>query len=184
MFSNKSAEYPDNGVLTPSVLKSFFAVSGSDDNLQYTEGHERIPANFYRRALGNEYNAGLFFQDAVMFASYFPEMFSIGGNTGTVDSYAALDLGNLTGGVYSGKDLLEGDNFKCFAFQSLMSIAPDLLRGGYSDVGAAMRTLTDVVGNMIGDAACPEIQHLQTGQFAQFPGAKVRNNRGGLLGIL
>lgn len=184
MFSNKSTEYPDNGVLTPSILKPFFSISGSDADLTYTPGHEQIPANFHRRAFGNEYTGADLFQDTIMFASYFPELFSIGGNTGKVDSYAALDLGNLTGGVYNGADLLKGDNFKCFAFQSLMSIAPNFLRGGYSDTNKAMETLTDAVNKMIGTASCPKIQKLQTGQFDKYPGTKVRDNGGGLLGIL
>jgi hypothetical protein len=95
MFANKSAEYPDNGIPGKKIHKSFFSIAGPDNNPVYTHGFEQISANFYKRAIGNEYTAALFFEDSISFAREFPEMFSIGGNTGTVDSYAALNLGNL-----------------------------------------------------------------------------------------
>jgi hypothetical protein len=182
MFSNKSAEYPDNGILDKEILKSFFAISGPDDNLTYTYGHEEIPANFYKRAIGNEYTIPLFFDDTVSFASNFPEMFSIGGNTGTVDSYAALDLGNFTGGVYEATTLLEGNNLWCFIFQALISEAPDVLKGGYSDPSGPMATLLDQVNTIIGDYACPKIEKLNEEQFVQYPGAKLSS--GGSIGVL
>jgi len=181
MFSNKSAEHPDNGILDKEVLKSFFAISGPDNNLTYTYGHERIPDNFYKRAIGNEYIFAEFMQDLNMFATYFPEMISTGGNTGTVDSYAALDLGNFTGGVYNSANLLEGHNLACFVFQSLLAAAPDVLKGGYSDSSGPMSTLLDKVNTLIGDYACPEIESVNEGQFAQYPGAKTASNGGGIL---
>lgn len=180
MFSNKSAEYPDNGILNKEVLKSFFAISGPDDALVYTYGHEQIPANFYRRAIGNEYVFAEFMQDLNMFATYFPEMISVGGNTGKVNSYAALDLGNFTGGVYNGATLLEGNNLACFVFESLLAAAPDVLKGGYADPSGPMKTLADKVGGLIGGFACPAIESLNEGQFAMYPGAKTASG-GGIL---
>jgi hypothetical protein len=93
----------------------------------YAEGYEHIPANFYKRAIGNEYTISEFMEDTFSFASKFPEMVSIGGHTGKVASYAALDLGNLTGGTYNFTDLLEENNLCCFVFQSLLAAAPDVL---------------------------------------------------------
>ncbi|KUJ21101.1 putative aromatic peroxygenase [Mollisia scopiformis] len=181
MMSNKSAEYPDNGILDKEVLKSFFSISGPDDDLTYTYGHEQIPANFYRRAIGNEYIFAEFLEDTAMFASYFPEMISIGGNTGTVDSYAAIDLGNLTGGVYEATTLLEGNNLACFVFESLLAAAPDVLKGGYSDPSGPMSTLLDNVNTLIGNYACPTIESLNEGQFADYPGAQTTSTGGGIL---
>ncbi|KAG8678611.1 hypothetical protein FRC09_019698, partial [Ceratobasidium sp. 395] len=54
LFSNHSAETP-NGVLTGDVLKTFFAISGTSENLTYNSGYERIPENWYRREIGNDY---------------------------------------------------------------------------------------------------------------------------------
>jgi hypothetical protein len=39
LMGNKSAEYPE-GQTTPEVFKSWFAVTGDDDDLTYTVGHE------------------------------------------------------------------------------------------------------------------------------------------------
>lgn len=179
MFANMVVAYPDNGILDKEILKSFFAISGPDDNLVYTYGHEQIPANFYKRAIRNEYTIPLFIEDTFNFASTFPEMFSIGGNTGTVDSYVVLDLGNLTGGIYESGTLLEGDNLWCFVFQSLLAAAPDVLKGGYSDPSAPMKTLLDAVGGVVGAFACPAIEKYEVGQFAMYPGAKA--SEGGIL---
>jgi hypothetical protein len=68
MFANKSAEYSDNGILDKEILKSFFSIPGPNDNLVYTHGYEQIPANFYKRAIGNEDTAALFFEDSINFA--------------------------------------------------------------------------------------------------------------------
>lgn len=54
-MSNKSAENPE-GVLNQEVLKSFFAISGESGNFIYNAGCERIPKNWYKRAVGDEYS--------------------------------------------------------------------------------------------------------------------------------
>ena len=43
-----------------------------------------------------------------------PRLLDVGGNTNGVNTFAGLDLGNLTGGVINGQNLLQGDNFACF----------------------------------------------------------------------
>jgi hypothetical protein len=47
-MSNKSAENPE-GILNKDVLKSFMSISGLEDNLVWTSGHERILDNWYKR---------------------------------------------------------------------------------------------------------------------------------------
>lgn len=51
-MSNKSATYPE-GYLNGEVLKSFFSVTGTPGNFTYTPGYERIPDNWYKRAIGD-----------------------------------------------------------------------------------------------------------------------------------
>ena len=53
-MSNKSEKYPE-GYLDKETLKSFFAVSGDSGNFTYSPGHERIPDNWYKTAVGAEY---------------------------------------------------------------------------------------------------------------------------------
>lgn len=52
-MGNKSAAYPE-GYLNGNVLKSFFSVTGdSPSNFKYTPGYEKIPDNWYKRAIGD-----------------------------------------------------------------------------------------------------------------------------------
>lgn len=81
--------------------------------------------------------------------------------------------------MYQSQNLLEGDNLKCFVFQSLLSAAPDILKGGYADVPGVMSTLTDQVNKSLGYATCPQIERLNEDQFAQYPGYQM--NSGGSL---
>lgn len=72
LSGNKSEEYP-SGVLNKDVLKSFMSITGEEDNLQWTFGHERIPEvsldltehsrqtltivqNWYKRNKADEYS--------------------------------------------------------------------------------------------------------------------------------
>jgi hypothetical protein len=51
LLANHSAENPE-GVLTQGVLKKFFAVyEDAKGNLEYREGHETIPQNWYRKPI-------------------------------------------------------------------------------------------------------------------------------------
>ena len=95
MFANKSAEYPE-GFLDRGTLKSFYAITGPDDGLTYTPGYERIPENWYKRALDDEYTTPFFFSDFKNTLQEHPELIAFGGNTGTVNSFAGLVVGNLT----------------------------------------------------------------------------------------
>ena len=99
-MSNHSATYP-NGILDKETLKSFFAITESaSGKLTCTPGYERIPYNWYRRPLGPliEYTPTSFALDLVQMATVVPEAVSMGGNTGTVNSFTGVDLGDITGG--------------------------------------------------------------------------------------
>lgn len=49
LLSNHTMEHPD-GVLTQDVFRKFFAVYETDQgSLEYREGHETIPVNWFRR---------------------------------------------------------------------------------------------------------------------------------------
>ena len=96
MFANKSAAYPE-GFLDQGTLKSFYAMTGTDDsNLEYTPGAERIPENWYTRAVGDPYDIPLVLQDISTLIEEHPELSAFGGNTGTVNSFTGLDIQNLT----------------------------------------------------------------------------------------
>lgn len=78
-MANKSAENPE-GVLTKEVLKSFFGFTGPDDDMVHNPGWERIPENWYKRALGDEYTIPFYALDLNAAALQHPQFLDIGGN--------------------------------------------------------------------------------------------------------
>lgn len=166
-MSNHSAEYP-NGILDKETLKSFFAITeASDGTLTWTPGYERIPDNWYRRPLGaaNEYSPVSFAQDLLQIAAVVPEAVSVGGNTGTVNSFAGADLGNITGGAYQTSDLTNPTKFVCFFYQLTLAIVPDFLRSEAlgNALGGALSLLQTKISPFV-DPSCAKI-----GQFFFYP---------------
>ena len=163
LMSNHSAEYP-NGILDKETLKSFFAITEADDGtLTYTPGYERIPDNWYRRPLGeeNDYDPVDFALDLVRIAAVVPEAVSVGGNTGTVNSFTGVDLGDITGGAYQTSDLLNPTKFVCFFYQLTLALVPDFLRS--ESLGAALGGALTLLQNQIGpfvDPSCATIGKL------------------------
>ncbi|CUA73372.1 hypothetical protein RSOLAG22IIIB_10763 [Rhizoctonia solani] len=167
-MSNHSAEAPD-GTLNHETLKSFFGISGSSANLTYQSGHERIPENWYRRPV--DYVFPLFSVDLVSMALEHPEFLSIGGNMGKVNSFAGVNLGDITGGVYNSVNLLEGNNLVCFAFQAAQQAIPDVLKGILGDLTAALGVLTSNLTPILSGLGCPELTKYDKSVFTAYPGS-------------
>ena len=159
-MSNHSVDYPD-GILDKETLKSFFAITeASDGTLTYTPGYERIPDNWYRRPLGdiNEYSPASFAQDLLKVAAVVPEAVSVGGNTGTVNSFTGVDLGDITGGAYHTSDLTDPTKFVCFFYQLTLALVPDFLRS--ESLGDALGGALSLLQNQISpfvDPSCATI---------------------------
>ena len=113
-MGNKTEEHPE-GILNGDILKTFYAVSGEDGDFKYTRGHERIPDNWYTRNIGDPYSITYLIADDLDMVLQHLDLDSVGGNTGTVDSFTGVDLANLTGGVLNAASLLEDNNLFCFA---------------------------------------------------------------------
>ena len=95
-MSNKSAAYPE-GFLDRNTLKSFYAMNGTNDSdLIYTPGAEMIPENWYTRAVSDPYDVPFAAADLKTMISQHPETLAFGGNTGTVNSFTGIDVGDLT----------------------------------------------------------------------------------------
>lgn len=168
-MANHSEEYPE-GRLDRKTLMSFYAMSGESGNFQYAEGQERIPDYWYKRHSTDSYTIPYFMCDMFNQVSVHPEFLSVGGNTGTTNSFTALDPGDVTGGVYNADTLLQGNNGYCYAFQLLAESAPDLLEGIFTDVTPAMNKLSGAISQATNGLNCPQISNLMYGQFGQFPG--------------
>lgn len=175
-MANKSAEYP-MGRLNGEILKSFFSITGSDGDFTYTPGHERIPENWYTRNLVDYYTIPYYSIDANTMALAYPEFLSVGGNTGTVNSFVGLDPANLTGGVYDAETLTEGNNALCYGFQVGVQALPDLLEGLFTDVDAAADAIGAAVNQATDSLGCPQLNTVVKGQFDQYPGyAKLKSD--------
>ena len=180
-MSNKSETYPE-GRLSKDVLRSFFAVSGPEDNPVYTKGYERIPDNWYKRAIGDEYTIPFFLLDVLAAAEHNPQFLDIGGNTGTVNSFTGLDLANITGGLYNGATLAENDNFACFAYQLIIQAGPDILQGLDSDLQKATALLEQAVAKGSTGLECPQLQSIDKEnlmeQYNKYPGVTMLQDDG------
>ena len=170
MMANHSEEYPD-GYLDRQTFASFFGVTGDNkDNFVVKQGWERIPDNWYKRPIDDEFSIPDFLLDVVEHASYYPRLLSIGGNTGKVNTFTPIDLGNLTGGVFNAATLLEGNNLECFVLQSIMAAAPDALGSLFTDVQKALTPLSDKITQLLANEACPQLQSVNSQLFEQYPG--------------
>ena len=113
-MANKTEERPQ-GVLNSDILKTFYAITGEDGDFQYKRGHERIPDNWYTRNADDTYSIAYLISDDLEMVLQHLDLDSIGGNTGTVDTFTGVDVANLTGGLLNAATLMEGNNLFCFA---------------------------------------------------------------------
>lgn len=172
-MANKSAEHPE-GLLTGDVLKSFYSITGDYPNFQYTPGHESFPNNWYKRNPVDYYTIPLASADIVSMALQHLEFASIGGNTGKTDTFTGIDPQNITGGVYTSSNLLQGNNLMCYVLELTLMELPDLLSGLYSDDDAAVDALGAAINKATGALGCPQLNAINKAQFksdlARYPG--------------
>ncbi|KAI4171628.1 MAG: hypothetical protein LQ343_004106 [Gyalolechia ehrenbergii] len=169
MMSNKSAQYPQ-GYLDKETFKSFFAVSGEPGSFTYQPGYERIPDNFYKRAVGDEYSIPDYLADILQFARQDPRLLSIGGNTGNPNTFTGISLTDFTYGVYNSATLAQGNNLQCFTFQLIQAEAPGLLTGVYEDVTQALGDLFKQIDGALEGLGCPQLEAVDTSFYGQYPG--------------
>lgn len=128
LLANHSAEEP-RGFLTPEVFESMFGYTrDSSGNLVYTYGYERIPDNWYKRGGDDMWDtADIAISTAQQCASY-PTNCQVGGNTGKVNSFSGVDLGDITGGlINSVTDLSDPAKMACFISQAIQADVPSFL---------------------------------------------------------
>ena len=116
-MSNHSAANP-GGELTRSTLKSFFSVTGEPGSFVHNRGQERVPLNWYRRPSANPHTLPQVFTDLLHTEAAYPGTIKFGGNTGKVNTFTGINTADLTGGVFNGATLLQGNNLACFFLQA------------------------------------------------------------------
>ncbi|KAI4593977.1 hypothetical protein KJ359_008765 [Pestalotiopsis sp. 9143b] len=170
-FANHSEDYPE-GYLDGESLKSFESIIGEPGNFTWVPGHERIPDNWYRRAIGDEFGLAAFTLDAMDALRHLPDLLVLGGNTGKPNTFTGVNVSSLTSGVFNAETLLDGNNAMCFAFQTVSMVTPDIFRGLVSNVAKAVQMLAGPLNTVISELGCPQLEKYDTALFDQYPGSK------------
>ncbi|KAF4451296.1 hypothetical protein F53441_5717 [Fusarium austroafricanum] len=164
-------------IMDRETLKSFFAVQEKNGKLTYKRGWERIPENWYRRSI--DYGLVSLNLDLLALITKYPELASIGGNLGSVNTFAGVDPGDITGGVLNLTNLLKNNNLLCFVFEIVKTVSPNSLSTLFSIIATPLRLITDALGLVLVDLTCPAFKDLtvggksfETGIKDKFPGAK------------
>lgn len=110
-------------------------------------------------------------------------VYSIGGNTGTVNSFTGVDIANLTGGVINAATLLEGNNLLCLVFEVVKTVSPNLLSGIWATLAQPLELITNAIDTPLLNLSCPAFKDLQIGGQPiwealknDFPGAMMSNS--------
>lgn len=182
LLANHSADYP-RGFLTPEVFESFFSYTrDKNNNLVFTYGHERIPDNWYRRADDDAWTLADILTSTAQQCLSYPGNCQVGGNTGQVNSFSGVNLGDITGGlVNSASDLSDPVRMGCFISQAIQADVPSFLGNVFN--GAVLQTVLGLVDTMLLPAlaplgSCPNLPKgksvMQYG--ANYPGAQFMNS--------
>jgi hypothetical protein len=169
LMSNHSEEVP-GGTLTKETLMSFFSVTGTPGNLVWKPGYERIPENWYRRPTLDAHNIPEVLVDLFADNAAYPGIIRIGGNTGTVNSFAGVSLGNLTGGIFELETLAEGNNAACFLLQASLAGLPDAADPLLGAVGSILNWALSKFKPLQDKFGCPQLLEFDNTLFNQFPG--------------
>lgn len=168
-MSNKSAEYPE-GRLNGEVLKSFYGVTGDDGNFVYTPGTERIPDNWYTRNALDQYTIPFLSLDSNTMLLQHLEFGSVGGNTGTPNSFVGIDPGDLTSGVFNADTLTQGNNLMCYGLELSIQETPDILAGIFTDDTNPLNKALSALGDAANSLGCPTLTQINKDQFSNYPG--------------
>ncbi|EME78939.1 uncharacterized protein MYCFIDRAFT_60430 [Pseudocercospora fijiensis CIRAD86] len=154
LFANYTDPAHPEGVLTHDILKSFFGICDYPRPFTYNIGWERIPERWTRRP--GAYGLLEFNFDLIQWIGWFPELASIGGNMGRVNTFAGIRLDDLGGGIMNLAHLLEGNNLICFALELIKTGSPSFTNNLF-------KTFFDLIATTVESIGCPQIAALTKG---------------------
>ncbi|WPH01539.1 Hypothetical protein R9X50_00438500 [Acrodontium crateriforme] len=165
-MANKSAEYPE-GILNKETLKSFMSITGPENNLKWTFGHERFPDNFYRRNDADAYTVPYFETDILYLAEVEPRILGVGCNKGAVNTYSVIDPAILTNGAYDADQIAASP--LCFALEFATLELPGLT----GLTSTLLAPLVDVLNQATTALNCKSIPAINNDALAVCPGLTV-----------
>lgn len=186
-MANNTADANGNNriYLDEDNLFPFFSITRDSKSgaLSYTPGHEKFPDNWYRRPLAATYGVADVVVNILKSGAEHPELLSVGGNTGTVNSFAGVNAADLTGGALNTAQLLSNPAaMSCFLYQALVeSVIPTQLRFLYKDASVVSDLVTSAItGPFKGLAAkfpsCSTVK-VDMSQTKKFPGSTISNGK-------
>lgn len=147
--------------MSPEDLMSWFSYTGDPQgDLTYKYGYERIPGPvFYKRHPTQQWTLADIVAAVAQQAAAYPATSAVGGNTGKVNSFAGVDVGDLTGGAFNSyAELSDPANLGCFLSQNIQAEAPsfasNVLQGPAQQAALAFIGSTLVPGLVSGFGAC------------------------------
>lgn len=146
------------------MLSLLGVTEGPLGRLTANVGHERIPDNWYRRSLDFPLSISDIVLQVAELITLYPWAASICGNTGTVNSFVRIDLGDLRGGVFSSGDLVDPVKLSCFLYRVSQILVPAAMRNLFTNTIAGI--------GLFAGLGCPVLQAIERGMFAQFPGTQ------------
>ncbi|KAL9931441.1 hypothetical protein V8E36_009727 [Tilletia maclaganii] len=186
--TGRNRQYLDEANLFP-----FFSYERlANGPLKYTPGHERFPPNWRRRPLAATYGLADVIANFLRVGLVDTRLIAIGGNVGKVNTFAGIQVGNLTGGLLNVGTLLSNpDAFACFLYQaSVESLVPSQLKFIYKDITDALNLVNDLIGRPLGAMAfkynpCPDVSVNAPDAYSKYPGSVVgKKKTNGLLGVV
>ncbi|EPQ30141.1 uncharacterized protein PFL1_02258 [Pseudozyma flocculosa PF-1] len=194
MANNTADEQGNNRIyLDEHNLFPFFSIKRDPKSgeLIYTPGHERFPEDWYRRPLAAQFGLADVVTNLLKSGAEHTELLSVGGNTGSVNSFAGLNVGNLTGGLLNTAKLLDDPAaLSCFLYQATVeSLIPTQLRFLYKDLTGVLDLVDHFIGGPLKKLAdtfpnCDRVKVDYSGAD-KFPGSKIQSGgKTGLLGAL
>ena len=171
LMANHSSENP-RGFLEQHVLDSFFSYTKNADGTRtYSNGKDRIPENWYRRSHKNPWTIPDTLLVVASQCLAFPSTCKIGGNLGKVNSFAGVDLGDISGGLINAvEDFTDPALLGCFISQNIQAEAPSSLEKLFDG------PLLGLVLGLIDSQLVPALQSL--GACSGLPKGKAVNQYG------
>lgn len=127
----------------PNLLAFFGVTKHADGSLTYQRGTERLLPSWHRRPLAAQFGLDDIVLTLLNAARTDPNLLSVGGNNGKVNSFTGVDVGNLTQGVFNVPDLLNNPAaLACFLYQGFESVVPTFLGQVYTTINQALAYLT------------------------------------------
>jgi hypothetical protein len=91
---------------------------------------------------------------------------------GTVNSFAGVDTGDLTSGVFNSAALLDPTKGACFLYQASLAAMPSAAAPALGALGSVLGWALNQLGPDMQRLGCPELATFDNTLFNNFPGAK------------